>query len=228
MTGLRLSRIFWIGAAAILIAAALVALTAVLRGDFSDTDGRILATLAAALLGGATLLSGLALVDRGGRALGWTAVAIAVPGFALCVYAIWNIVFEDDEDVWQWGWTGALALLAALIAATAQLLARGKRIIALSWLVGGLAAAASTTSITAIWRESSSDTIGKLIAALWILTALAYFLVPVLQRFASAGAPETTERVLAELNGVKLVATRSGDGIEARLAPGERLVLRRS
>jgi hypothetical protein len=87
--------------------------------------------------------------------------------------------------------------------------------------------AAATASITAIWRESSSGTVGKAIAILWILTALAYFLVPVLQRFTSAGEPETAERILAELDGVKLVATRSGDGVEPRLAPGEQLILRR-
>jgi hypothetical protein len=228
VTGLRLSRIFWIGAAAILIAAALVALTAVVRGDSSEPDGRILATLAAALLGGATLLSGLGLVDRGVRALGWTAVAVAVPGFALCVYAIWEFQFEGDEDVGQWGWTGVFALLAALVAATARLLARDERVVGLAWLAGALAAAAATASITAIWRESSSGTVGKAIAILWILTALAYFLVPVLQRFTSAGEPETAERILAELDGVRLVATRSSDGIEPGLAPGERLVLRRA
>ncbi len=228
MTGLRLSRIFWIGAAAILIAAALVALTAVLRGDFSDTDGRILGTLAAALLGGATLISGLALVDRGGRALGWTAVVVAIPGFALLVYAIWDFVFEGEDDAWQWGWSGALALVAALGAATAQLLAHSERIVRLAWLAGGLATAAAIASIAAIWSESPGDTIGKLIAALWILTALAYFLVPVLQRFTSAGVPKTADRVLAELNGVQLVATRSDKGVELRLEPGERLTLRRS
>jgi hypothetical protein len=43
-------RIAWLGAAAILVAAALVALGAILRGDFSDTDGRILGTLAAVQL----------------------------------------------------------------------------------------------------------------------------------------------------------------------------------
>ena len=228
MTGLRLSRIFWIGAAAILIAAALVALTAVLRGDFSDTDGRILGTLAAALLGGATLISGLALVDRGGRALGWTAVVVAIPGFALLVYAIWDFVFEGEDDAWQWGWSGALALVAALGAATAQLLAHSERIVRLAWLAGGLATAAAIASIAAIWSESPGDTIGKLIAALWILMALAYFLVPVLQRFTSAGVPKTADRVLAELNGVQLVATRSDKGVELRLEPGERLTLRRS
>jgi hypothetical protein len=227
VTGLRLSRIFWIGAAAIIVAAALVALTAVLRGDFSDTDGRILGTLGAALLGGATLISGLALVDRGGRALGWTTVAISVPGFALLVYAIWDFVFESGNDVWQLGWSGALALLAALMASTAQLLARTARIVRLAWVAGGLATAATVASIAAIWSESPGETLGKLIAALWILAALAFFLVPVLQRFTSAAAPTTAERVLAQLDGVTLVATRSGEGVDANLAPGERLALRR-
>ncbi len=152
---------------------------------------------------------------------------VAIPGFALLVYAIWDFVFDGEDDAWQWGWSGALALVAALVAATAQLLARGERIVALAWLAGGLAMVASSASIAAIWSENPGDTIGKLIAALWILTALAYFLVPVLQRFTSAGAPQSAERVLAELNGVKLVATRSGEGIEAQLAPGERLALRR-
>ena len=52
----RLARVSWTGAAAILVVAALVALFAVVRGDFSDTDGRILGTLAAALLAGSTLV----------------------------------------------------------------------------------------------------------------------------------------------------------------------------
>jgi len=67
VTRVRLSRIFWIGAAAILVAAALVALVAVLRGDFSDSDGRILGTLAAALIAGSTLVAGLVLVEHGSR-----------------------------------------------------------------------------------------------------------------------------------------------------------------
>jgi drug/metabolite transporter (DMT)-like permease len=65
VTRIRLSRIFWIGAAAILVAAALVALVAVLRGDFSDTDGRILITMGALLYTGGAALAGLALADRG-------------------------------------------------------------------------------------------------------------------------------------------------------------------
>jgi len=109
----RLSRIFWIGAAAILVAAALVALVAVLRGDFSDTDGRILGTLAAALLAGSTLVAGLALAERGARALGWAAVVVSAPAFAAIAYSIWDFAFEGESETWRWGWAGILALLAA-------------------------------------------------------------------------------------------------------------------
>ena len=49
MTRRRLARVFWLGAAAILVAAALISLVAVLKGSFSDTDANILGTLAALL-----------------------------------------------------------------------------------------------------------------------------------------------------------------------------------
>lgn len=227
MNRVRLSRIFWIGAAAILVAAALVALVAVLRGDFSDTDGRILGTLAAALLAGSTLVAGLALVERSSRVLGWAAVAVSVPAFAAIAYSIWDFVFDGEGDVWRWGWAGVLALLATLIAVTARLLARSAALVRLAWLAGALAAAAAATSYVAIWNDDPGDAIGRLVAALWILAGLAYLLVPVLQRFSAAGESPAAERVVAELDGIELVATRSSGGMSVELHPGERLVLRR-
>jgi len=216
------------GAAAIVVAAALVALAAVVKGDFSDTDGRILGTLAAALLAGSTLAAGLALVERGGTLLGWCAVAVSGPAFALLAYSIWDFVFDGGGDSWRWGWAGALTLLATLVAVTAQLLARAPTIVRLARLAGGLAALASAVSIAAIWRESPGDTIGKAIAVLWILAGLAYLLVPVLQRFSAAGVSASAERVLAEVDGIELVATHAREGtIDALLEPGERLILRR-
>ena len=65
------------------------------------------------------------------------------------------------------------------------------------------------------------------LAVLWILTGLAYLLVPVLQRFSSAGTPAGDERLVAELEGVEVVATRSGRGVAVDLHRGERLLLRR-
>jgi hypothetical protein len=225
VTKLRLSRIFWMGAAAILVAAAFVALVAVLRGDLSDTDGRILGTLAAALLAGSTLVAGLALVERDGRILGWTAVAVSVPAFAALLYPIWDYVFEADDDSWRWGWLGALALVAGLIAVTARLLAGTSQSTRLARVAGVLAAIAATVSAVAIWRHNPGEALGRAVAVAWILTGLCYLLVPVLQRLE---APRIRDegRVLSALDGVELVATRSG-GVDPRLEPGERLALRR-
>jgi hypothetical protein len=78
----------------------------------------------------------------------------------------------------------------------------------------------------AIWEEDPSDVLAKVLAALWILAALTYFLVPVLERFLAPSA-ETGERVLARLDDIELVATRSSNGTEIKLAAGERVVLRR-
>ena len=227
MTRVRLSRIFWIGAAAILVAAALVALVAVLRGDFSDTDGRILGTLAAVLLAGSTLVAGLVVVEHGSRLLGWAAVAVSGPAFAAIAYSIWDFVFEGEGDSWLWGWAGILALVAALIAVTARLLGRSPALVRLAWVAGALATASAAVSYMAIWRDDSGDDLGRVIAVLWILTGLAYLLVPVLQRFSAAVSPPGGERVVAELDGVELVATQSKDGVAVDLHPGERLVLRR-
>jgi hypothetical protein len=122
---LRPSRIFWIGAAALRVAAALVALGAVARGDFSDTDGRILSTLGAALLAGSTLIAGLTLAERGARAPGWACAAVAVPGFALVLYAI---VLDGGGDATRVGWSGGLVLVAALVDGEETRLAPGERL----------------------------------------------------------------------------------------------------
>jgi FtsH-binding integral membrane protein len=231
VTRLPLSRVFWIGAAAILIVAALVALAAVVRGDFSDTDGRILGTLAALLLAGGTLVLGVALRERNSsRPLALAAIAMAPLGFVLSAYAIWDFVFDGgDDDSWRYGWTGVVLLIAALVAAAARLLAQTEALVRLAYATGLLAAAAAAVSIALVWQENPSGESGKVLAVLWILTALGLFLVPVLQRFTAAGASPRDTRVLATLGDVELVASRGTvEGVEVEPpAPGERLVLRR-
>jgi hypothetical protein len=125
VTRVRLSRIFWIGAAAILIAAALVALVAVLRGDFSDTDGRILGTLAVLLYTGGALLSGLGLVEQKRASwLAWAVVAVAPVTLVLVLRAVWELVGDgENENIWKPAWYSVIALLAGLMATTALLLA---------------------------------------------------------------------------------------------------------
>ena len=231
MTRGRLARTFWIGAAVILIAAALVAVVAVLKGEFSDTDGRILLTLGALLYTGGAALAGLALVDRGPvRLLGWLVVAAAPVCLVLIAWAVWSFSFDGggNETADKLAWSAAIALLAGLLPTTSLLLARRRALEALALAEGAVAALAAALSIIGIWAEPSDDTFVKVVAVVWILAALTYFLVPVLQRFTAAGEATTT-RILAELDGVELVASRGPvEGVTTEPPQrGERLVLRR-
>jgi len=228
----RLRRVFWIGAAAILVVAALVALEAIVQGNFSDTDGRILGTLAALLYTGGAALAGLALVDRrGASALGWLVAAAAPICLAFVTWAIWSFVDEGggSETPDKLAWSSVLVLLAGLLAATALLLARRDALVPLAVVSGALSGVAAGLSVIGIWSEPGGDAFVKVLAAFWILAALCYFLVPVLQRFTAAGAEDSPERVLAALDEVELVASRhsiEGVSVEAP-SPGERLFLRR-
>ena len=226
----RLARLFWIGAAAALVAAALVALAAVVRGEFSDTDGRILGTLAALLFAGSALLAGLALVERGiARPLGWALIVAAPVSLAFVLRAVWTFADEGGGDEWKPGWSGILVLIGGLVAATALLLVRRQALVRVAAAAGVLAVLAAAVSIAAIWMRNPGDTIAKTLAGLWILAALAYFLVPILQRWSAVGERNVGVRVLAALGDVELVASREhieGVVVDARQAAGERLVLR--
>jgi hypothetical protein len=221
-------RIAWLGAAAILVVAALVALAAIARGDFSDTDGRILGSLGAVLYTGGALFAGLATVDRGRPTIGWSVVAGAPVCFVALLPAIWSFLDEGgNDDAWRWAWSAALALLVAIMLATAMLLARTHAAQLLALVSGAGAGIAATLSIAAIWADGADGWI-KAIAILWILAVLAYVLVPVVDRFTRAGLP-AGERVLAVLGDVELVATTAPGsvGIDPKLATGELLLLRR-
>jgi hypothetical protein len=228
----RLRRVFWIGAAAILVVAALVALGAIAQGRFSDTDGRILLTLTALLYTGGAALAGLALVDRRIVAtLGWLVAAASPVCLALVSWAIWSFVEEGESNATpdKLAWSSVLVLLAGLLAATALLLARRRAFVRLAATSGVLSGAAAALSVVGIWTEPHHDAYVKVLAALWILAALAYFLVPVLQRFTAVGDEESPARVVAELDGVEVVASRhpvTGVAVPAP-ASGELLFLRR-
>ena len=223
----RLARVFWLGAAAILVAAALVAVGAVLRGDFSETDGRILGTLAAVLYTSGALLTGLANVERGRRAVGGLLVLTAPVCFVLLALAIWGVFDESDEgNTWRWAWTAALVVLAGIMLGTALLLARSVVAGKLAYATGALAALAAGLAIVAVWSEPTGDGWPKVLAALSILAVLGYVLVPIVDRFGRPPAV-ASERVLATLDGVDLVASPAGT-VDPRLGAGERLLLRRS
>jgi hypothetical protein len=231
VTRARLSRIFWIGAATILVVAALIGLVAILRGRFTDTDARIILTLVGSLLAGGTLLAGLALHERSLAPRASRLVLVAAPAcFVLILYGIWAFRDEDGGHATQVAWSGVLVLVATLLAATARSLASAMPSVGLARACAALATAAALTTLFAVWRHHPGSALAKLIAALWILTALAFFLVPIVRRWTAAAEAAGDSRVLASLGDVELVATRTPeDGVVVeypQLARGERLVLR--
>jgi hypothetical protein len=231
VSGVRLSRVFWIGAATILIAAALVAVAAILGGDFDETDAKILGTLFAVLLAGATAISGYALVERQDLpALGWAAVVGGIVCFVVIAAAIWDEF--DSDTLGRWAGTALAVVVALLLVTTQRLLLRVSRLTVVFYGTAVVAVLAAVVTGSAIWAEGDGgeDAPGlwEATAIFWILAALGFLLLPVLQRFASAGVESSEARTLATLDGVELVATRSRDGtVDAQLSPGERLQLRR-
>ena len=246
MNKVGLTRIFWTGAAAILVAAALVAIGALLGGRFDDTDWKILVTLLALLVAGGTAVSGLALVERGVLSnAGWVVAGIATLGFVIVAVATWDDY--DSDTLARWAGTAAVVVPAVLVVTTQRLLLRDSRLLFLvygSALALGLAVL--ITSI-GIWTDDFDDAGWKAAAVLWILGVLGWLLVPVLQRLAGATvAPsaDIVEHVIATLEGVEVVVNGEVTGgslvIESaggelvvrnpagaiQLRPGERIVLR--
>jgi hypothetical protein len=222
----RLVRTFWLGAAALLVVAALVAIVALVRGELTETDGEILLTLGALFLTGAAGLSGLALADtRRYAAVGWASAALAPVEFAILAYWIWNDLSGDGLA--RVGITTLLVIAAQLAMVTQLLLLSGRRLLPLVAATTVLVVSAAGGTIVAVWAEPDDTTWAKVLAVLWILAGLGWFLLPVLQRFTAAGTP-TGERVLGTLDDVELVATRTDPAaLDVRLARGERLLLRR-
>jgi hypothetical protein len=220
--------VFWVGAAAILIAAALVAIAAILRGGFSETDEKICGTLAVLLLCGALAVAGLSLVERRMvTAFGWGSVVVAALALALLVAAIWQEF--GSETLARWAGTALVLVVVCLLVATSLLLLRdGKLLVVVAAEALALAIAALIT-IGGIWSDDLSAGAAKADAVFWILGVLGWILVPVLQRFTDSGASADAVRVLAELDGVELVASRLPvDGVRAGSpGPGEQLSLRR-
>jgi hypothetical protein len=232
VSGVRLSRLVWIGAAAILIAATLVAVGSILRGDFGETKAQVLGTLLSLLVAGATVIAGLALIER--HVAKQFAVA-AIVGAALCfavqAAGIWD-GFANDSLA-QLSWSSIALLVTLLLVTTQRLLLREERLALLFYGTAAVASLATLLTSAAIIGDddggSGEDGVLKAIAIFWILTILGYLLLPVLQRFTRA-APATRTRVLGELDGVQLIAARGrADGVAVEApAPGERLILRRS
>ena len=151
------------------------------------------------------------------------AVAVALVSFVFIAGATWNEF--DEESLAKLAGTAAFGLVATLLGVTQLVLHRGRHgwVIVVTWAALLLAFLLSTS---ALWSEGGGET-WKVAASCWIVGAVGWLNLPLLQRFSAAAIPAGRERVLAALDNVELVATSSNHGVAVDLAPGERLLLRR-
>ena len=200
-----LRRIFLLGAATLASVAALVAIGAVLRGDFGETEGKIFATLAATFVAGSALTAGVALLARdASQPLGYAAIVLAVLGYVLWTEEIW--VQHDDESYWKvlgivLAWT-----LATLLITTNRLMLSAPRLVRTLYPATAAASALAALTVTVmLLREEGTG--WQLFAVLLILALLGEVLTPILERYTeSREAPR--ERLLATAAGVDVLAVR--------------------
>jgi hypothetical protein len=224
IAGVRYARIFWIGAAGVVVLAALIGISALVRSDFTETDGQVLLTMLALLVSSGTAVAGITVAERGQVAVGWAATTVAVVSFFLVATATWTSF--DDETLNKVAGVAALALVATLLGTTQLVLHRGEHAWAVLVTWTALLLAFFTTSV-GIWGEPAGDGLWKTAGSCWIVGVMGWILLPVLQRFTAAATAGAGLRVLAALDGVELVATHANEGIVVDLRPGERLLLRR-
>jgi len=225
-----LRRIFLLGAAALVSLAALVAIAAVMNGEFGDTEGKIFATLATTFAAGSAVIAGLALLARGeSRPLAFAGLSLAAVGFVLWSAQIWG---EYDSDGF-WKLIGLLTAwsLALVLAMTTRLMVSSPSLVrSLYPATAGAAAGAALVASVMLLREGGEG--WQLFAVLVILALLGETLAPVLERFHAADE-RTSERVLGVVAGAEVLAVRGRNartvqigGASARLAGGEGIVVR--
>ena len=214
-----LLRLFWIGAATILVVAALVALAAVTTGTFDTTDAKILGVLGTLLLAGGVATVGASLREaRRSPSLGGLLVVGAPLLGLVAVAAIWN---EFDADVLtQAAGASYLLLATGLLVGTARVLVGDRpSLLPLFGVNCGLAAIGASLSVAAIFAGHANSAYGKLLAAVWILAVLAYVLIPVGRRLSAAPGTAGPRRV-------DLAAGAETAGTQVRIVSGIEAPLR--
>jgi hypothetical protein len=203
VTGLQ--RIFLQGAAVLASVAALVAIGAVLNGDFGETEGKIFATLAATFVAGSTAIAGIALLARGpSRPLGYAGVFLAVGGYLLWAEQIW--AEHDSDGYWKLLIVILTWTLAVLLISTNRLLIHSERLTRTLYpATVAVTAGAALTATVMLLREEGDG--WQLFAVLLILAVLGEVLAPILDRYA-ATVDAPAERLLGTVDGASVFAVR--------------------
>lgn len=164
---------------------ALIAIAAVLGGEFGDTQWKILATTGGFALASLFAMRGTILLDQGRhRDLGWSVVALSALAFLLELKVVW-IDHGDSEVTWK-----ALAVSAGFAGALGQIatsLARRRpsdppSLRPLTWAAGACALALEALISFAAIAEVDDGGYYRFLGAVFILDVLLVALESVVRR----------------------------------------------
>ncbi len=183
---------------------ALVAISALLAGDFGETEWKVLATTSGFALASLFALRGTILLDRGiHRRLGWTVVALSALAFLLLLKVLW---VDDGGSEWTWKTLTVAAGLAGALGQIATSISRRRPSDPPS--IRPLSAAAAVCALTvelliaaAAIDEIDDGAFYRFLAAVFVLDVLLVALESVVRRLgtpASAAAPRGFALVLAD------------------------------
>jgi hypothetical protein len=206
---MSLRRIFLLGAATIVSVAALVAIAAIVNGDFGDTEGKIFATLATAFVAGSTAIADIACLERGvSRPFALAGVGLATFGFLLWADEIW----EQHHSSGYWKLLGLLLTwtLATLVVTTTRLMTRSQRVERSLFRATTVAAVGAGLSVSSMIIRENGDG-WQLFAVLLVLALLGETLTPIVERYSAAASDQAaSERVLGAIGGAVVIAVRGG------------------
>jgi hypothetical protein len=164
----------------VVISAAL-AIFSLLRGEFSDTDGRILLTaLSIAAASVLTLANGIVIEQGRSRPLANLAIIVSVVGFGMLVVTIWNDFDLDDLIK-----ISASAIFVAVtlthwsLVSIARIPDRFRLLQIAAFPLSGVLVA---FLIGAIWERVEGSQTAQIAGVIGILTGAITIILPVLQR----------------------------------------------
>lgn len=168
--------------------AALAGIAVLLGAEMNDTSAKVLATTV--IVGGYALaaLSGLGLLGRRIAWFGFITIGVAVAGLVYTLWLLWADIFDKAWQLgWNhvWEWLGTVITVTVFCSAAARLLMlvdRKHNIVRVGMTIAlTLLTFSALIVVNLIWQftDSTSERF-RLYGIVWILTALAVIVTPIL------------------------------------------------
>lgn len=174
--------------------ATLAGIAVLLGAEMNETSAKVLLTTVIVGGYGLAALSGLGLLGHRLAWFGLVTIAVAVIGLLYTLIFVWGDGFDNGAKTWEW--LGTLITLAVFFSAAARLLLlvdREHNIVRVGMSIALVFLTLSAAIvINLIWEfVESTDQSFRLYGVIWILTALAVVVTPILGVVLKPKEPQT-------------------------------------